>query len=175
MIPISSTSLCSWWLPGVGETLSLDHFSDRDETRLSSRSRLRHLQSLSLGLESRNCSLLGLSLSLEVETSLMCYSMCTFLFPMHTSSCLIWPWLNSLVLKTWKFVAPYLEMNPCASLSVSLGLDQKSAVSVSVSTSETFRSQSQSRVSTRQGSGLSLSLNPKNLGLVGCWFIFSST
>ena len=63
-------------------------------------------------------------------------------------------------------------MNPCASLSVSLGLDQKSAVSVSVSTSETFRSQSQSRVSTRQGSGLSLSLNPKSLGLVGCWCTF---
>ena len=73
---------------GVGETLSLDHFSDRDETRLSSRSRLRYLQSLSLGLESRKYSLLGLSLSLEVETSLMCYPMGTFLFPMHTSSCL---------------------------------------------------------------------------------------
>ena len=58
-------------------------------------------------------------------------------------------------------MAPDLEMNPCASLS--LGLDQKWSVSVSVSTPETFRSQS--RVSTRQGSGLSL--NPKNLGLIG--------
>ena len=73
--PLFTNALC---IPGVGETLSLDHFSDRDETRLSSRSRLRHLQSLSLGLESRNCSLLGLSLSLEVETSLMCNPKCTF-------------------------------------------------------------------------------------------------
>ena len=76
------------FVAGVGETLSLDHFSDRDETRLSSRSRLRHFLSLSLSLESRNCSKLSLSLSLEVETSLMCYPICTFLFPMHTSSCL---------------------------------------------------------------------------------------
>ena len=97
------------YLPGVGETLSLDHFSERDETSLLSRSRLRHFLSLSLSLESRNCSTLGLSLNLEVETSLMCYLLCTFLFPMHYLSPLLWSnyistlfILSMAVLLTWR-------------------------------------------------------------------------
>ena len=77
--------------------------------------------------------------------------------------------ISQFLISTWKYVAPDLEINPCASLSLSLGLDQKWWVSVSVSTLEASRSQS--RVSTRHGSGLSLILSPINLVLVGCWYV----
>ena len=145
----------------------------RTETRRDSRLGLvSGIYRVSVSVSSLEIALYLVSVSVSrsrlVSYAFPCVPFCFQCTLVHVR---IWPWLNSLVLKTWKFVAPYLEMNPCASLSVSLGLDQKSAVSVSVSTSETFRSQSQSRVSTRQGSGLSLSLNPKNLGLVGCCYI----
>ena len=148
----------------------------RTETRRDSRLGLvSGIYRVSVSVSSLEIALYLVSVSVSRLRLVSCAFPCVpFCFQCTLVHVRIWPWLNSLVLKTWKFVAPYLEMNPCASLSVSLGLDQKSAVSVSVSTSETFRSQSQSRVSTRQGSGLSLSLNPKNLGLVGCWLIPSS-
>ena len=123
--------LVTFWppKPGIGETLSLDHFSRWDEMRVSSQSRLRHFRSLSLGLESRKLHIPGSRPGLGLVFSLHT-GCCSNLVPLYMEKCLS----QSLFGKKWYLVVGFSAFLPkSGSLSTSLSLDPLVSVSISVS------------------------------------------